>query len=269
MDEAQIDISFVIPTLAQTGLFLKCVHSLIGACLFRSPRSYEIIVVDDGSPRADREKMARDCLAMGCQAVFRAGNEGFTRAVNEGMRRARGRYITLVNDDIRFFQPQWLELMLRTASASPERGITGCRLLYPNGLIQHGGMGYCDSGNYLLFHKYVGEPRDFPPAAVDSRVIAVTGAVMMINRRLVEDIGYLDETFRLTCSDTDYCLRAQQRGWAVYYCGQAEAIHFEGKTRGNLPENKDPYWYRMELQDEKNFRLRWQKAIIPLVKRLG
>ena len=268
MVEAPVEVSFVIPTLAKTGYYRKCLHTLIGACLLASKRSYEIIVVDDGSPRDIQEELVRDCLATGCLVHLRPVAGGFTRAANEGLFRARGEYLVLVNDDVQFFQTQWLELMIEAMVKKPQIGIAGCRLLYPNSLIQHGGMEYCGGGRYLLVHRYVNQVRDFLPAVANDVVIAVTGAVMMIKRRLVEDMGYLDEGFRITCSDTDYCLRAQQRGWAVYYCGEAEALHYEGKTRGNKPENKDPHWYQWELRDIERFCQRWHKGIHPLLKKL-
>ncbi|MDA8234000.1 MAG: glycosyltransferase [Clostridia bacterium] len=268
MAKSPVEVSFVIPTLAKTGYYRRCVHTLLGACLLPGKRTYEIIIVDDGSPREYQEELLKDCRAMGCRAHLRRITGGFTRAVNEGLYLTRGKYLFLVNDDVEFFQPQWLELMVRVSEESPRAGITGCRLLYPNGLIQHGGMDYCGVGSYLLSHRYVNQDREFLPAKANNRVIAVTGAVMMIKRGLVEDMGYMDEGFRITCSDTDYCLRAQQRGWGVYYCGEAEAIHHEGKTRGNTPENKDPAWYKLEIRDNERFYQRWQEAIHPLLHRL-
>ena len=61
---------------------------------------------------------------------------------------------------------------------------------------------------------------------------------MGVSRWQIITNGLLDERFGFSAEDIDYCLRCLEGGKNVLYCGYAQAIHHEGATRGNTPEEK-------------------------------
>ncbi|MEW6424298.1 MAG: glycosyltransferase family 2 protein [Bacillota bacterium] len=261
-------VSFIIPTYQDDSLLKKCLDSLVSKGISGFAGKYEVIIVDDGSSPEIQKAVIVLAKMYGCKVILKSRNESFTRAVNSGLKIARGNYLVLVNNDIEFCQKGWLLKILSLFQADPKVGIAGCRLVYPDGTIQHGGMGYYPNGKYMFAHYYHGYPRNHPAAMENRIVLAVTGALMTIKRALLQDIGLLDETFLLVCSDTDICLRTHKAGWAVAYCGQAEAIHHEGGTRGNTAENKIPAFSVLEDKDVEVFFERWHKVLPKMAEQI-
>ena len=76
---------------------------------------------------------------------------------------------------------------------------------------------------------------------------AVTGACMMVPRRIFDEVGGFDEDLRVVLNDVDLCLKIRQRGYLVVYTPARAAYHYEGSSRGRL--HPPP--------DEKVFQERW------------
>lgn len=235
-------VSIIIPTIKRVDLVQKCVSSLIS---ITKGIKYEIIVIDDGSNQQEKRKLQHLAKKYNFSLILKTHNTGFAKTVNYGIKAAIGDYIVIVNNDIIFTQANWLTKMVNTARLDRKIGIVGCRLLYPNNQIQHAGVSFNPKDRFR--HDYRFAPADHPPALKIKPIGFVTGALMLIKRETVEQIGLLDESYFIACEDTEYCLRAREAGWIVIYCGEAKAIHLEGATRGNTPENKVLEWYKKEL----------------------
>jgi ADP-heptose:LPS heptosyltransferase len=68
-------------------------------------------------------------------------------------------------------------------------------------------------------------------------VAAVTGACLMVNRRVFEKLGGFDERFDVACNDVDFCLRGNAAGLATIYTPHASLIHHESVTRVGLADD--------------------------------
>ncbi|UFJ42516.1 glycosyltransferase family 2 protein [Brevibacillus humidisoli] len=254
-------ISVIIPTLNHSELLEICISSFSQTA---AHEQYELIVVDDGSEQAEKERIRLLSSQYDCTLLELPIRQSYAKAVNMGLRAASGNYILLLNNDVAFEQSDWLRLMLNTAQQAWNIGIVGCRLLYPDGTIQHGGGILYPQRHYDHLHR--GRPGDEPAALLTYDVPAVTGALMLIKKEVLDDIGLLSEDYLLSFEDVDFCLRARQSGWRVVYCGQAAAIHDEGSTRGSSREKKPDSWYQEELRSLITFWSRWQhySSISPL-----
>ncbi|HEX3048828.1 MAG TPA: glycosyltransferase family 2 protein [Bacillota bacterium] len=242
-------VSFIIPTVNQVELVKKCVTSLIESNPTSLP--YEIIVVDDGStPEIQKSLVQALC---NCKVLTAAKNAGFSATVNQGAAVSQGNYLCLVNNDISFIQKNWLDLMLVDARR-PRVGLLGPRLLYPDGRIQHGGIIYLPQRGFD--HEYRNQPGDYYPALRSREVLGVTGALMLINRRMWETLGGMDERFFIGMEDIDFSLRAWEKGWRIYYTGAAVAVHPEGFTRWN-----NPYWHSKAVESGMRFAQKWNRKI--------
>lgn len=107
----------------------------------------DIMPIDDGSPRRDLvNELARECAVNGVTLLTKK-NEGFSKTVNVGLELAEreGRDAILINADIEFFEEGWLEAMDNT-----DAYVVGAKLLFPNGLIQHAGIYYCQPPDDLI-----------------------------------------------------------------------------------------------------------------------
>lgn len=109
--------------------------------------SVEIMAVDDCSPRQDLVDIAADFLFDEDKGYStfdrREENEGFSRTVNVGLRKAleEGRDAVLMNADIVMKTPGWVKRCQKTTDPEGKRAaLVGGLLTYPSGLIQHAGI---------------------------------------------------------------------------------------------------------------------------------
>ena len=125
----------------QWPLTRRCLDSLLAS----APFAAEVIVVDNGS--SDETPAGLVAYADRVRIVALPENLGFVRGMNAGIAAARpDDDVVLLNNDLVFTQPDWLERLRDAAYAAPEHGIVGCRLLGPEaeGRINHVG-GYIEA----------------------------------------------------------------------------------------------------------------------------
>jgi GT2 family glycosyltransferase len=106
------------------------------------------------------------------------------------------------------------------------------------------------------------------------QVDAVSGACMLIRKKLMDQIGVLDEQFFAYQEDTDFCFRASAAGWQTYYYPRAQITHFGslGGSRADpfrsIIEWHRSYWkyYRKNLASRYFFLFNWLYYVIMLLK---
>jgi GT2 family glycosyltransferase len=140
-------------------------------------------------------------------------------------------------------------------------GAAGAKLYYPDGTIQHGGIGI--GIKMLAGHWYRGEdgksPGYFGRLTYAQNVSAVTAACMMIPRKVYEEMQGLDETFSVVFNDVDLCLRIREAGYLIVWTPWAELTHYESKSRGqdeDTPEKK-----KFFLEETNKFQRKWNKIL--------
>jgi GT2 family glycosyltransferase/glycosyltransferase involved in cell wall biosynthesis len=185
-------------------------------------REFEVIVVDngssDGTPKLVAERFPRAKL------ISNERNLGFAAGNNIGLRASTGDLIVLLNQDTQV-RPGWLEALASTFD-DPTVAIAGCKLLYPDGTIQHaGGYLFGSRGDSDHWGRHALDDGRFDEAM---DVEYVTGAALAIRRTVVDKIGLLDEAFGPAYyEDTDWCYRARAAGFRVVYQPRAIVTHHE------------------------------------------
>lgn len=224
----------------------------------------ELLVVDDGSPaRHLVEILAAGAEGLQSEVIRRPVNEGFSRTVNHGLRRAlnEGKDALLVNADIEFSADfgDWLGDLLATDAA-----VVGCKLLYPNWLIQHAGV-YFSLLTRDFRHIFQFGPWNLPEAQVE-RVCPVTGALQLIRAETLQSIGVYDEAFRMAHEDVDYCVRVFESGQRCVYQPAACALHHESLFRGRGDEKvvrwQDESWVTFKQKWKHTSFARWIPSLI-------
>jgi GT2 family glycosyltransferase len=223
----------VIPSFLRTeadlDMLVRCLVSLWST----APQA-DVLVVDDGSPgRSLLVPLAAAIEELGYELIAKEENEGFSRTVNVGLRRAleTGRDAVLVNADIEFHEAGWLDRMLaRTDTQGRPAAVVGARLLYPNGTIQHAGC-FLSVRTRGFWHRCQFAPANLPEALTPVRC-PVTAALQLIRHETLEQIGLYDEEFRMAYEDVDYCLRVFFAGLECIYEPSVCAIHHESVFRG-------------------------------------
>jgi GT2 family glycosyltransferase len=162
------------------------------------------------------------------------GNAGFAGANNCAVELARADKLLLLNSDVVPSAPGWLARMSAFYDATPDIGALGPKLLYHDGSLQHAGMYFYRSPESKVWenmHYFKGHHRHLPAANVARRVLAVTGACMMIDRGLYEGIGGLSQQYvQGGYEDSDLCLRLIEKGCQHWYTPDAELYHLEEQS---------------------------------------
>lgn len=197
----------------------------------------EIMVVDDCSPRQDLVDRIEEHLTekdKGQTFLHRSEeNEGFSRTVNVGLRRAlsEGRDAVLMNADIVMKTPGWVKRCQKTTDPEGKpAAVVGALLTYPTGLIQHAGI-YFSMLTRTFDHMYKFGPENLKEA-LTKQPVPVTGAFQYIRHDTLMAVGLYDEDFRMAHEDVDFCIRVMEMGLYCVYNPNIRATHYEQMFRG-------------------------------------
>jgi N-acetylglucosaminyl-diphospho-decaprenol L-rhamnosyltransferase len=223
------------------GIVAYRCRPMVEACLAslraHSPsRPMQVWVVDndsrDGTVEAARRIPGVEVIALG-------KNAGFAAATNLAIERGNSPYFLALNPDTRI-RPGVLDSLLQLMDDDATIGICGCRLERENGTFDHAARRSFPTVVGALAHfTGVGRRRGAPSALTQYRapgargpVDAVSGAFMLIRRRVLDEIGRFDEGYWLYMEDLDLCYRAARAGWITWYEPSVTVVHLKGGTSG-------------------------------------
>jgi len=235
------DISVVIVNWNTRDLLLQCVESLLSET---RESSLEIIVVDNASRDGSMEALAERFPNV--TQIRNTENLGFSRANNQGLRVAKGRYLCLVNSDVKALSGV-LDRLRRYCDATPEVGAVGPRTVGGDGVLRQNCREFptlrnaaCDALYLDRLLPGVHWLRGRTMRAYDYRstrdVEVLSGCFFMVRRSVVEQVGLLDERFFIYSEDVDWCKRIHDAGWRLVLYPGAEAVHFVASSSSAAPE---------------------------------
>lgn len=253
--------TFAIPTYNATVLNAQCLSSI---------RNYypdvEILVCDDGSSPEIQKLLKTICDKYNAKLILNKFNYGFSYSVNRMLDQATGDIVMLCNNDIILTQ-DILGETTKIFEQDAQIGVMGYLLYYPNGRIQHGG--YMKHSSSPVFFGHYGHNEQTNEMAETSRYsVGVTGALMAVRRKMIDDIGVYSPKYYLAYEDVEFCLRTWHCGWKIYYTADVSAIHAEGATRGkNEVEKKQKNCFKQEEISAQQYIRDLQKYDIREIER--
>lgn len=249
-------VSLIVPTRDQFKLLRACVEGLLNDTDYPN---LEIIVVDNESSDPDTLSYFEDIKARGVTVLAHPYPFNYSTINNRAASIATGEVIGLVNNDIEVKKSAWLKEMVAQLYR-PGVGAVGAKLLWPNSMVQHGGVVVginglaAHTGNNL-------EQRDAGYLGLNQitrKQSAVTAACMLVRREIFEEVGGLDErAFPVAFNDVDLCLRIRQLGMHVVWTAFAQLIHAESASRG---KDQTPEKMNRAQREQRNFIGRWTQA---------
>jgi len=199
----------------------------------------EIILIDNNST----EKLSPNTVAtLSVKYIENQENVGFARAVNQGLKIARGEYILLLNSDV-LIEPGAISRLLTLMEKESQVGVVGLKMIYPDGRAQVS-CGYFPnvlrefirlSTLYKIIpYSTLAKKTWFNGQLFDQggEVDWLSGGCLLIRRTLIDQIGPLDERYFFGVEDIDFCFRTKQSGFKVFYLPQAQVIHHHGFSSG-------------------------------------
>ena len=228
----------------------------INSVLKSTYTNYEILIVENNSKNSKTFKYYDIIQKNPKIKVIKYTEKGFnySKINNFAVKQAKGKYIVLLNNDIKVITPDWLEEMLGICQRN-EVGIVGAKLLYYDKTIQHAGVvigmgGIAGHVNRTISEK---EPGYFGRTKIINDFSAVTAACLMTKKELYEKVEGLDEKFAVAFNDVDFCMKIRKLNKLVVYTPYAKLYHYESKTRGyeDTPEKKKRFENEIQLFKEK------------------
>jgi GT2 family glycosyltransferase len=254
--------------MADIGIVIVTYNSQaeIGACLDAAVRTgAEVVVVDNASA----DGSAAEARSRGVRLVANRTNRGFAAAVNQGFATLTTPYVLLLNPDAEV--AGGLDA-LRDACRLPGAAGAGGKLVDSQGHAQIGFMVRQLPTPLVLVLEALLLNRIWPGNPVNRRfrglqlnynmripVEQPAGAFLMVRREVWQELGGFDESFfPLWFEDVDFCRRALDRGYCMYYVPEAVAEHRGGHSVSQLSvEKRRVYWYGSLLRySAKHFRPR-------------
>lgn len=226
-----MSVSIIIPVFNKLEFTLQCLDRI---ARHTAEVTYDVIVVDNASSDGTHDWFTGDAEAMPLPVRYHRNgvNLGFAKANNIGAGLSGAEYLLFLNNDT-LVQPGWLAAMLRIARADSTVGVVGIKQLFPyTNLLYHTGIVFAPGG--VPQHLYPHLDASLPQVNLEREYQAVTGACLLISRRLFDDCGKFDEAYVNGYEDIDLCMQVRQRGRRVVCCTSACIYHYgqisEGRT---------------------------------------
>ncbi len=180
-------------------------------------------------------RLFRHAKKKGARILPYHGQFNYAAMNNQAAREAKGEMLCFLNNDTEAITPDWLMEMVSLLQ-QPGVGCVGAKLLWPTGVVQHGGV-------VVGIHQLAGHvgnswTEEMPGYHNRNQLVqqwsVVTAACMLTIRSIFIDMGGFDPVrFPVTFNDVDYCLRLKGHGKKILWTPWARLTHHESASRGN------------------------------------
>jgi len=224
-----VDISIVILTWNSIHHIEKCIESIFSD-LYETQYSFEIFIVDNGS----KDGTANLIEKISCQKgfcivpIYLNRNTGTTYSRNLALKRAKGKYICIMDSDV-VLQGGTLAELIGVLNDEPSAGMVAPRLVYRDGRLQKSTDNFPTALSKIRRYFWLRQiEKQESQRGGQEHLVPVDyaiSALWMMKREVLEKVGLLDERIFYAPEDVDYCLRVWMAGYSIFYDPQIWAIH--------------------------------------------
>ena len=229
------ELSIIIVSWNTKDLLRRCLNALeteIGGI------DAEVFVVDNHTADDSAGMVAKEHPWV--QLIANNANLGFAKANNQAMKIAQGSYILLLNPDTEV-QPGSIHTLLKFLPDRRQAGIVAPQLLNSDGSIQRSCRAFPTFLNML--YELIGLSILFPSIQTfraykmldwnhddERQVDQPEGACLLLRRKVIEEVGMLDEGFFMLFEEVDWCYRIKKAGWQIWFTPKAKVVHHYGQS---------------------------------------
>ncbi|CAL80611.1 Putative Glycosyl transferase, group 2 [Bradyrhizobium sp. ORS 278] len=250
--------TIVIPTRNRGKLLQRCLDTIEPAV---RKLQAKVLVVDNESTEPETMEYLARIAALGVGVLPVPGHFNFARINNIAIRQVDTENVCLLNNDIEALDDDWLSEMLSRLS-EPNVGAVGAKLLWPNGVVQHGGvvLGTNFAATHAFNDRMDGDLGYGGLLQVAHECSAVTAACLLIRKRDYDAVQGMDEVrFPVNFNDVDLCLKLRQLGKRIVITPDARLTHLESVSRGRDTSPDRKARFERELL---NLRIKWGDALM-------
>ena len=226
-------------------LIIKCIDSVYNTI---KKHSFEVVVVDNNSTDGSIQEVEKKFPYV--HIIKNDTNVGYARAHNQVLKSTKSSYVLLLNPDCLLTNGA-VDDMLDYLTGNPQVGLAGPKVVSRDGSLHKTVVDFPNMKTEFqrMLKAY------FPPfgdrlsklLSTQANKVAkshgrptcvnstVSGPFLLINKSMLDDIGYLDEDFFLFSEENDICWRAKQKGWKRVYFPDKIVYHFLGESRKKAP----------------------------------
>lgn len=233
-----MDISIVIVSYNTKELTLKCLKTLDSAT---KNLKAEIFIVDNNSEDNTAQAISKQFPRV--HLIANRDNRGFAKASNQALKKAKGKYILVLNPDTEVL-PDTLVKMIAYLKSKPKAAIATCRVELASGKLDADcrrhfptpWRAFCHfSSLYKIFPKsklFDGYYMNYLPENLEHQVDACVGAFMLIKKEAIARVGLFDESFFFYGEDIDWCWRFREHGYEIWFTPITKILHYKGAASG-------------------------------------
>lgn len=239
--------SIIILAKDQYEYTKECIDSIFK--FTKSP--FELILVDNGS----RDEIPNYFHNLqknqsNVTVITNQSNVGFPKGVNQALRKAKGKYVLIGNNDT-VVTPGWLEKMIEHLEKDPKNGLVGPISNNISGLQIDKEASYQTMDEMLRYAQNITQKN----RAVIQEFPRLAFFCTLIKREVFDKIGGLDERFSPgNYEDDDFCMRAQVAGYKAHILRYIFIHHY--RSRSFAGDGNDAYRERLQT-NRKKFAEKW------------
>ncbi len=239
-----MDISVIIVSYNTRQLLSHCLNSIEEA---KQNLKIEIFVVDNNSHDKTTQMVKKDFRLV--KLIANRENLGFSKANNIALKKARGKYILILNPDTTVGK-NTLETMFSYMEKNTDIAMSTCRVQLVNGQLDADCRRRFPTP-WRAFTHFSKLSKIFPGTKLfdsyrygdvgensEHEIEACVGAFMFIRAKVLKKVGYFDEDYFFYGEDLDLCYRFKMAGEKIFYTPRTKIIHYKGASSGIKSHSK-------------------------------
>ena len=231
----EIELTYCVVNTSQRELLLRGLDA-IARDRASLPFATEVLVLDNGS----RDGSAEAARAHPAVDEVIALDERRGKALNDSelLRRARGRYALLLNEDSELL-PDASRRLHEALQARPDAALAGAALRRPDGSSQPSAWRFPTAATALVGALFLHRRFTVQSTGEQTREVDwCQSAALLVRRSAAEQVGYLDGDFFVYSDEVDFARRLRDVSWYSVYVPSAVVVHHEQLSTDAVPERR-------------------------------
>ena len=230
-----VELSFCVVNTEQRELLVHCLDA-IAAERATLPFQSEVLVLDNASGDGSAAAARRHAVAPEVIALDRRAGKGENDTAL--LKRARGRYALLLNEDSEL-RPGAVRALRDALEGREDAAAAGARLLRPDDTGQPSAWRFPTPatalvGALFLHRRFTVQSRGERTRTVDW----AQSAALLVRTDAAREVEWFDPAFFVYSDEVDFCRRLRDAGWRTLYVPQAVAVHHEQLSTAEVPERR-------------------------------